>query len=637
MEYDNNIDYDNLDYKKLGFKCGLEIHQQLLTQKKLFCRCPAGKYSKKCDASILRHMRPTLSELGEYDGTALMEFKTQKEVLYLHDTDLVCTYEMDDTPPFEMNRKALDIALEIALLLKCSIVGELHTIRKQYLDGSIPAGFQRTAIVGIDGKIPYNNRNIGVIQLAIEEDACREVSDKGHRIIFRTDRLSIPLVEVVTKAEMRSPKEAVDVAQNIRKMLRVTGKVRRGIGAARQDVNVSINGGTRVEIKGVYKIPLIEKLTHNEAIRQHNLLKLRDKLRKKGFNQNNIETNRADVTDILSNIEYKNIKKAINKNNIVMALSLKGLKDYLKHPTQPLHTFVHELSERVKVIACLDDMPNIVDSDNKYNLIQENNWKKIFHRLDASENDVVCLVWGNKKDTKTALNEIYIRVNEATIGVPNETRQAFDNGFTGFERILPGPDRMYPDTDSPTIPISDRMIKKISDIVPETPFSKEKRYKKLNLPNDVTETLCISPQSKIFDTIISNLDVDPILTGVTIVRILKRLKRDGIKVDNITDDNLYELFKLYSEKKLYKEIFNDVLKNVSSNRNKKISETLEENHFTTISKEELLTEIRHIIEQHRDKVKNKEAEFKFLMGKLMERIKGRYKGEEAANTLKSML
>ena len=158
------------DYKALGFKCGLEIHQQLETKQKLFCRCPATHYSPRFDAEIRRHMRPTLSELGVYDPTALMEFKTKKEIIYRIERDTVCTYEMDDTPPFMINDQALDIALEIAMLLKLKLVSELHIARKQYLDGSIPTGFQRTTIVGVEGSIPFLDRTLGITQLGLEED-----------------------------------------------------------------------------------------------------------------------------------------------------------------------------------------------------------------------------------------------------------------------------------------------------------------------------------------------------------------------------------------------------------------------------------------------------------------------------------
>jgi glutamyl-tRNA(Gln) amidotransferase subunit E len=214
------------DYASVGFKSGLEIHQQLMTEKKLFCRCPAGRYSYKFDAEILRHMRPTLSELGEYDGTALMEFKTKKEIIYQIQRDTVCTYEMDDTPPFMINEEALDIALGIGMLYDCIMIDELHIARKQYLDGSIPTGFQRTTIVGVDGKIPFKGREIRIVQLGLEEDACREVSDIGHRRTYLTDRLGMPLIETVTAPDMRTPQEVAEVAQLLRRIVRSTGHVR---------------------------------------------------------------------------------------------------------------------------------------------------------------------------------------------------------------------------------------------------------------------------------------------------------------------------------------------------------------------------------------------------------------------------
>ena len=215
------------DYETVGFKSGLEIHQQLLTTKKLFCRCPAGKYSEHYDAEILRHMRPTLSELGEYDGTALMEFKTKKDILYRINRESVCTYEMDDTPPFLINDDALDIALRTGMLFDCSIVDELHIARKQYLDGSIPTGFQRTAIFALDGKIPYKGRTIDIVQMSIEEDSCREVSDSGHLRVYRTDRLGMPLIETVTGPNMRTPFEVAEVAEICANVVRSTNKVRR--------------------------------------------------------------------------------------------------------------------------------------------------------------------------------------------------------------------------------------------------------------------------------------------------------------------------------------------------------------------------------------------------------------------------
>jgi len=221
------------DYDRVGFKSGIEVHQQLKTQKKLFCNCPAGRYNRKgeYDAEIIRHMRPTLSELGEYDGTALMEFKTRKQIVYQIRNETACTYDIDDTPPFPLNRQALDIALEISLLCRLNIVGEVHIIRKQYLDGSIPTGFQRTAILGVEGAIQLKNKTVRIIQLSLEEDSCREVSDVGHVRVYQTDRLGMPLIETVTYPDFSHPDEVQEGAQYIRFLNRSTGKVLVGIGA----------------------------------------------------------------------------------------------------------------------------------------------------------------------------------------------------------------------------------------------------------------------------------------------------------------------------------------------------------------------------------------------------------------------
>src|SRR5512136_2318837 len=292
---------ERLDYEAVGLISGLEVHQQLLTTHKLFCRCPAGRYTETHDGEVLRHMRPTLSELGEYDGTALMEFKTKKNIIYLLHKSNVCTYEMDDTPPFLMNQEALDIAIEQCLMLGCDIVDEVHIARKQYLDGSIPTGFQRTAIVGVNGRLPFRGRTLSITQVSVEEDSCREVTDKGHLIVWRTDRLGMPLIETVTGPDLRTPEEVAEAILLVGRVCRSTGHVRVGLGASRQDVNVSVRGGRRVEIKGVPKAGWAPGLVHGEAVRQVNLLRLRDELARRGLRSaDDLRLSTADVTSLFA-------------------------------------------------------------------------------------------------------------------------------------------------------------------------------------------------------------------------------------------------------------------------------------------------------------------------------------------------
>jgi glutamyl-tRNA(Gln) amidotransferase subunit E len=550
------------DYAAVGFKSGLEIHQQLLTEKKLFCRCPAGRYSSAYDAEILRHMRPTLSELGEYDGTALMEFKTNKEIIYRINRETVCTYEMDDTPPFMINEQALDIALGIAMLYECVMVDELHIARKQYLDGSIPTGFQRTTIVGLDGGIPYKDRQITIVQLGLEEDACREVSDVGHRRTYRTDRLGMPLIESVTGPDMRTPQEVADVAQILRRIVRSTGWVRTGIGAARQDVNVSVTGGTRIEIKGVPRIGRIPLLTHNEAMRQWNLLRLREELSRRGITPETFKAGAQDITRIIRKSNYLPIQSAMAGSTAssppsggmyAYGVRLHGFGGLLNWQTQTDTYFHQEISDRVRVIACLTTLPNIVHSDSLGEALARSEWLNVKHALGAADGDAVVVVWGSEDDAKLASQEIIARAREATIGIPSETRQALGDGTNGFERILPGPDRMYPDTDLPPKEIAADRQARIRAKLPSNILAREAWYRRIGVPKDLVEQLSISPLAPIFEKAVTQRKLDPRLAAVILIHYPKMLKRKGLKPDAGLSAILEDVFAAIQNGSLYKE------------------------------------------------------------------------------------
>jgi glutamyl-tRNA(Gln) amidotransferase subunit E len=529
------------DYATVGFMSGLEIHQQLLTERKLFCRCPAGRYSDHYHAEILRHMRPTLSELGEYDGTALMEFKTKKDIVYRINRDTVCTYEMDDTPPFMIDEKALDSALSVALLYKCAMVDELHIARKQYLDGSIPTGFQRTTIVGVDGAVPYKDRQIRIVQLGLEEDACREVSDIGHLRVYLTDRLGMPLIETVTAPDMRTPIEVAEVAQLLRRIVRSTGRVRTGIGAAREDVNVSVTGGTRIEIKGVPRIPNIPLLTYNEAMRQWNLLRLMDELERRGVTKETFRSRTENVSRFLKKTKFTPIHQAISSGMIVNAVVLNGFRGLMRWNTQTDTLFSREISDRVRVIACLTTLPNIIHSDSTSDTLSSE-WQAVKKAVGASDEDAVVLTWGSEIDAATGAREIIIRAKEATIGVPSETRQALGDGTNGFERILPGPDRMYPDTDLPPKRITQERLTQLRQMLPSHVWEREQRYRDLGIPADVVLPLASSPFAPVFEQLVTQRNYSPTLVSVALIQWRKRLRRDGLNSAALTPDVMAEIF-----------------------------------------------------------------------------------------------
>jgi glutamyl-tRNA(Gln) amidotransferase subunit E len=514
-------DYGGLtpaDYQELGFMAGLEVHQQLDTRSKLFCRCPAGRRVTDYDAEVLRHMRPTLSELGEYDGTALMEFKTRKEIVYQLERGTVCTYEMDDTPPFEIDEEAVRVAVEMAELFNLNLVSELHVMRKQYLDGSIPTGFQRSAMLGLEGVIPFVvpelgiDRELRIRQLSLEEDSCREINDIGHRITFRTDRLGTPLTETVTEADLLTPLELQAGARLVAHVARATGKVRRGPGTARQDVNVSVAGGRRVEIKGVDHHRGLPRLVHIEAFRQLNLLRIKAELERRGVRSDMLEmpdsglpwdqsSHTIDAARALRNCDYAPIRDALERGESVVAVRLPGFGGLFSRRTQPGVTFAREFADRVRVIACPEDRPFLLHSDLTDYGLSPRQWRNLAKRLAAEKGDVMVVVWAIEQDAATAVRELFIRARDALEGVPAETRQAFSDGTNGFERILPGPDRMYPDTDTPPLPIPDTWVTDIREQLHETPWARKDRYERMGLEPPAAHRLSSAPWAELFDSL----------------------------------------------------------------------------------------------------------------------------------------
>lgn len=591
------IEYFKKDkYAELGFRCGLEIHQQLDTQKKLFCNCPVGLTPETPNMRIQRHMRPTLSELGEYDRTALMEFKTRKEVIYELYTSRTCTYEMDDTPPFPLNKQALTYAIEIALLLNCQLVDEVHVTRKQYLDGSIPTGFQRTAIIGVEGWIPYKGRRIGIAALTLEEDSCREVSDNGHVITWKTDRLSTPLVEVITKPDILCPQEVPEVNRLLGDLLRCTGKVRRGIGTIRQDVNVSVTGGTRVEIKGVPKVGYNDALTHGEAVRQMSFIHLSVDLKKKGLNSENILSGSKDITELIKGTDSLHLKRTIEAGGKIVAMNYRKCKGVFNLEVQPGHTFAEEVSGRVRVIACIDSKPNILHTDEPgVTGLMNAEWEKIRSALNSADEDLVVLLFGEKRDVETAEKEVVIRMNEALEGVPHETRQPFPDGHTEFERVLPGADRMYPDTDTPPTRITKEMVAEISSRLPELPWDRENRYLKAGLAEQVALKLSRSRARNIFDRVMAETKVPAPIAAHLLLRVCAELEK-FIPLNILSDEQWVDSFKLLEEKKVSRNRFVDFISLLMARNEKGAAEVLHESALETVSEATMEETVSAVVE-----------------------------------------
>ncbi len=646
-----------IDYAGIGLICGLEVHQQLLTQRKLFCRCPAGLYTREHDGTVLRHMRPTLSELGEYDGTALMEFKTKKNIVYLLHRSNVCTYEMDDTPPFLMNTHALDIAIEQCLMLGCDIVDEVHIARKQYLDGSIPTGFQRTAIVGVNGQLPFRGRQIRITQVSVEEDSCREVSDRGHLIVWRTDRLGMPLIETVTEPDLRTPEEVAEAILLIGRVCRSTGHVRVGIGASRQDVNVSVRGGSRVEIKGVPQASWAPGLVHGEAVRQVNLLRLRDELHRRGFTTPaSIQCQHTDVTDLFAASPLAYLRReafAAYKQEhgyrvgfemldgpfCVRAVRLPGLAGTLSWPTQPDLSFAHELVGRVQVIACLDQQPILLHSEkwpDYAGATQE--LRRLKEKTGCLVDDIVLVVWGVERDTICAAEEIRQRYADATVGVPPETRQPFADGTTFFERILPGPDRMYPDTDSPPQRIERSHVARLAAGLPEPPWSREARYRQAGVPVPIIHYLIRRGGARLVDLVVRDAGADIRHACFFFGQQLKGLRRRRAAVERISDARWCELFRAIGARPVLGDVILPLVADMARHRARPVAELVEQQGFgraPELWRDDLRQLVAARLPDHPDGTWRQRH--RFLMGVAMKTLRGRVPARDVARALQDLL
>ena len=619
--YVSRKDATQADYDRIGFMAGLEVHQQLKTKKKLFCNCPAGIYNTfdDYDAEIIRHMRPTLSELGEYDGTALMEFKTRKTIIYRIKNKTACTYDIDDTPPFPINREAIQIAIEICLLCKLNIVGEIHIIRKQYLDGSIPTGFQRTAILGVEGEIPLKNKKVRLIQLSVEEDSCREVSDIGHVRTYQTDRLGIPLIETVTYPDFVNPDEVREGAEYIRFLNRSTGKVLTGIGSGREDVNCSCRGGSRVEIKGVSHNKWIPELTHNEAFRQWALLHIREVLRKRIKNSQNWNISNANMNFADIDFESAPLVHARENKFKLVGVNLPGFRGILSHFVQPGRIFADEISDRIKVIACIE-RPNLLHSEQIEEVIPDGSLVKVKQILNGGINDAQMLVWGPPDDIPTALEAIEERCQLAFDGVPRESRKSFEDGTTIFERVLPGPDRMYPDTDSAPIPLEDENIREIEKKLPIDVSIRMRQLQKWEIPLDTYHYILKNNLVPLIEKIVTELEIEPKLTGTLFGHTLKHWEGQYPRSRDFCYDQMYEMLKFLKNKGLDYVLAKKMIPVIYQYPNMDYDSVLTSFNFTKVPIKDILEKIPFLKDKFKEIVTSKDenAEVCWIMGKLRE-------------------
>ncbi len=624
-------------YSKIGLKAGLEIHQQLDTKEKLFCSCEPKLFKEEPEFTFIRRLRPTQSELGQVDSAALFEFQKETKILYEANNESACLVEMDEEPPHDLNRDAVEISIIASLMMNMKPVDEVHVMRKTVIDGSNTTGFQRTCVVALNGEIDIKGKKVAIQQVSLEEDAARKTGKDGQLLRYRIDRLGIPLIEVTTAPVIYSPQEAQETASTIGRILRATRMVRRGLGTIRQDVNVSIRDGALIEIKGVQELELVSQVIENEVQRQLSLLQIRDELKKRGVKKENITEDFVDVTSIFKQTKCKVIAKAIKQNNPVLAVRLHGFAGLLKKELATGMRLGAELAGmarfwgRVGGIFHTDEMPAYGVTDEELNHLGK--------LVKKDSLDAVVFVADTLENATDALKAVTERAKVALKGVPEETRSASPDGSTKYMRPRPGAARMYPETDVPPIQLTEEYLNELGSRLPELPEQLMKRLMtEYKLNRKLAKQILDSEYLELFESLAGAKKVSSTVIAVALTETLKALKRDGVNVEAVTDEQFREMFRLIGSGKTVKESIPEILTWLASNEEANVKDALKSLGLSMISRKELEELVDDVIEKNSEFIELRgKGAFGALMGIVMKKVRGRAKAKIVNDVLKSRL
>ncbi len=616
---------------------GLEIHRQLDTDHKLFCGCPTEFAESEPESKFLRRLRPTQSELGQVDQAAMFEFHRGRSVLYESDHQTSCLVEMDEEPPAKLNREAVDVCLTAALLMGAKPVDEIHVMRKVVIDGSNTTGFQRTAVVALNGGLKVDEKTIPITQISLEEDAARKASQSQTAAGYLIDRLGVPLIEVTTGPVLESPDEVEKVAYAIGTVLRATRKVKRGLGSIRQDLNVSIPEGALIEIKGVQELDILGKAVELEVNRQQTLLAIRKELSSRNLKPNEIERKYVNLSELFLNSDGRVIKAAMTKGGVVLAVKLPKFKGLLGRELGPGLRLGTELSNRASFWAGVggifhsDELPAYGISEAQVATVRD--------RLGLSAEDAFVLVADDNAKAKDALDAVVDRANEALVGVPEETRTAMPDGTTRYMRPRPGAARMYPETDVPETPVPEEYISTLRAHLPETPEKLAKRLMdQFSLNQKLAKQVVDSDYLSLFERIVANGAVQSTFAATFLTETCKSLEREGVAVRTVPDAKIESMFKLMARGAFAKEAMPDLFKWQVSNPTSDPSEGIQHLGLQMLSQ----TELEQIIDRHVEKnkklieAKGQDA-FPSIMGSIMSEVRGRTDPKLVTETLKKKL
>ena len=619
-------------------KVGLEVHRQLDTEHKLFCNCPTLLSDDPPTLTFVRRLRPTQSELGQLDPAALFEFHKGKQITYEADPETTCLVELDEEPPHLLNQEALEVALTISLLLNARPLDEIHVMRKIVIDGSTTTGFQRICVIALNGKLAVDGKEVPVQQVTLEEDAGRKTGETRDSVVFRLDRLCVPLIEVSTGPVIASPEEAGRTALAIGRILRATKRVKRGLGSVRQDLNISIKNGALVEIKGVQELELVSKVVEYEVQRQLALLTIRDELRQRNVKETILKDDFTNITDILAGSQSKIVQSALKHAGVAYAVKLQGFRGLLGRELVP---GVRLGTEMAKHAAFWGRVGGIFHSDElpAYG-IETSQAQAIAKRLGCRETDAFVAIADQEENVRDGLRAVVERAREASQSVPEETRAADPDGTTHYMRPRPGAARMYPETDVPPVSVSAERIQGLLNSLPRMPEEIAKEFQsRYDLSSKLASQLVDSEYLATFEEIVaSSSTVAASYVATVITESLKSLQREGVPVENLQDDHLKQVFHLVSKGATAKESAVDLLKWLASHPESDASRAVVELKLAMLTRDELegiiskvLLENSAMVKEHKSKALGK------MMNLVMGEVRGKADPKRVNDLLRSML
>jgi len=612
-----------IDFEKIDLKVGLEIHQQLNTNKKLFCKCrpiESDEYTEK----FSRSLRTAKSELGELDPAALFEKTKSKKINYYANSQSSCLVEKDEEPPHDLDHDAKKISLLISSMLESKIFSEIHVMRKTVIDGSNTTGFQRTMLVSQGGNLKVNGKNIGVQAVCLEEDAAKLLKDEQNERNYSLDRLGVPLVEIALEPVSTKPSGVKEIALTLGRLLRATRMVKRGIGSIRQDVNISVMNSGVVEVKGVQQLDQLEKIIGYEAKRQHGLILIAEKLKK--LSTTITEDDVFDITEILKDCEQKIIQKALKSNAKIKVIRIRNFSGMFGFEPYPGIRLGKEIGYLVRFFGIggvfhSDELPNYGINDSDVD--------KVRKHLELVDGDGFLIIAGEDSKLDYAIDSIIKRIQDATNGVPAETRAATQDGDTIFLRPRPGASRMYPETDIPSISVLPKEIKLARENIPKSwDDSIAEIQKKYSLNSQLAEQIFDSEYMELFEKICENKKNSPNFVASILCSTITNLQRKGFDALLLKPEHIAELFELLADDKIPKESLEIIFENIMSGKSDTVSDAIQSTAVTSMNEGELNAILDEIIQKNMKLVKELgENAITTLMGIAMKQVRGKASGQ----------